>query len=220
MWSLFHYQNPKDSVFDTFPHKELMKAPGAAPPKFILDELGPDGVFITNKKVCAFKNLCRFALSDLDATAVPVKGACWTPYKLDTFLKEHCVVACDKDGDHVTISPDAYCLEPRAHMEGLHTCGQPVYEELSLPSLNSQQHWIEQGRVWMKAARLLVLRTVPDPLYKPTMTFMDAFAVRKLPVFYLLAKSHKGTTIVDNRWPKACRRACRAGPLLLAQYYF
>ena len=53
----------------------------------------------------------------------------------------------------------------------------------------------------MFAVRSFVLTTVPEQLHKPMMTFMDAFDVRKLPVFYLLAKSHKGATITNDRWP-------------------
>ena len=137
LWSLFHTKYPKENFFDTFPHKALLKASGVAPPKVVLDKLGAEGLFVTNK-VCEFQDLCRFALSDIDTNDVPVRGVCWTPYKLEKYFAEHCVVACDKDGDHITMSLDAYCLEQKAHMVGLHTCGRPVYEKLSLPSCFSK----------------------------------------------------------------------------------
>ena len=129
--------------------------------------------------------MCRLAPQDYPTQELPPRGVVWTPTKLTRFLDTHCVVACNKDGDHNMMSADCYRCEQRAHMHGQHTSGEDVYHKLDEPTLPAHTKWLSEGKQWMHHVRLFIMGTLPKSLHKPLVTFMGAFC--------LLAKNHKST---------------------------
>ena len=123
LWSLFHPTPPQPNFFDIFPHRAFLKGCGVSPPQKVLDKLGADGRLF-QKRVEEIKDMCRLALQDYPTQELPPRGVVWTPTKLTRFLDTHCVVACNKDGDHNMMSAACYRCEQRAHMHGQHTSGQ------------------------------------------------------------------------------------------------
>ena len=61
--------------------------------------------------------------------------------------------------------------------------------------------WPSERKQWVHDVRIFTMGTLSESLHNPLLTFMDAFRLPKLPIFYLLAKSHKSTTIRKGRWP-------------------
>ena len=133
-------------------------------------------------------NQLRMYLEHLVNGDNPKRGVSLCKDKMNDFLSSHIAVPTDKDGGSVTVSKGAYLHEASCHMSSTLN-DEPVYRLLG--DTSTVNIWEEKAELWQHRLALIAIPCLPESLTEFLQQFFDNQPLPKLPVFYLLAKTHK-----------------------------
>ena len=192
VWHVYHQKHPSSKQshyppFESFPYKRMYVRKGTSPPP-VVEQAIPHEVRRIDSAFGTVANQLRLYLEHLVNGDNPKRGVSLCKDKMNDFLSSHIVVPTDKDGGSIIVSKGAYLHEASCHMSSTLN-DKPVYRMLGDTSTVTE--WEEKAKLWQHRLAMIAIPCLPESLTEFLQQFFDNQPPPKLPVFYLLAKTHK-----------------------------